>query len=331
MLLLNLLKQRRRVNQLRSNTKLFFTRVLPLTVLLSGILGIYTTLAETVTITDPVQVTGIVYEKTIPVAPPPQPNPISNNGIPLPQALSGTDSASFSGYAYPGAMISIMKNGLLVHESPAGQDGRFTIPVRNIVPGTYTFTLLAKDVSGIKSSQVTYTIIIAGGIVTEVNGIIMPPTITTDKTEVKVGDPIIFSGASIPNKDLTLTVFARSGLTRTITANASGTWTYALETSTFDTGDYNAKVRTKVGLESTLYSESVLFTMGNKNTLRKKGSLSLINARCDLNNDSRVNLLDFSIMAFWYKRLGFPAKVDLNSDNRINLTDLSILAYCWTG
>jgi hypothetical protein len=44
-----------------------------------------------------------------------------------------------------------------------------------------------------------------------------------------------------------------------------------------------------------------------------------------------VNILDFSIMAFWYKRLGFPAKVDLNTDNKVNLTDLSILAYCWTG
>jgi hypothetical protein len=63
----------------------------------------------------------------------------------------------------------------------------------------------------------------------------------------------------------------------------------------------------------------------------KLSGLTGFRKKCDLNNDNRVNLLDFSIMAFWYKRLGFPPKVDLNSDANVNLTDLSILAYCWTG
>ena len=75
-----------------------------------------------------------------------------------------------------------------------------------------------------------------------------------------------------------------------------------------------------------------MFRVGDTNRLRAKVSeLPGFRKRCDLNNDSRVNILDFSIMAFWYKRLGFPPRVDLNADNNINLTDLSILAYCWTG
>lgn len=299
--------------------------------MLGGILGICGVYAQTVNVSQPVEVTGIVYRNTVNPAPPPQPNPIPNNGIPLAPQLSGTDSATFSGQAYPGATISILKNGLVLHEASVNSNGSFTVPLRNIVPGTYTFTLLAKDTNGLKSSQVTYTIMIESGIVTTVTGIIMPPTITTDKTEVKLGDTITFSGTSIPNTEVTLNIFARNGVFKTALANASGTWTYALSTSNYETSDYNAKARTKIGAEYTLYSDTILFTIGNKNTSRKKGLLSLINARCDLNNDSRVNLLDFSIMAFWYKRLGFPAKVDLNSDGRINLTDLSILAYCWTG
>ncbi|MDQ5962591.1 MAG: hypothetical protein QG653_398, partial [Patescibacteria group bacterium] len=55
------------------------------------------------------------------------------------------------------------------------------------------------------------------------------------------------------------------------------------------------------------------------------------NKRCDINQDGRVNLLDFSILAFWYKRAGFPEKVDLNTDKKVDLSDVSILAYCWTG
>jgi hypothetical protein len=325
------LSLRRRVILLRSKTKSFLKKVIPLTLIVSGILSVTIVSASTTTISDTVQVMGIVYMNTVNPAPPPQPNPIPNNGVPLAPALSGTDSAIFRGKAYPGASIVIIKNGLVLHEAQVFADGTFAVPIRNIIPGTYTFSLLAKDQNALKSSQVTYTIMIESGIVTEVTGISMPPTITTDKTEVKSGDTIIFSGTAIPKTEVTLSIFARTGIIKTALANASGTWSFSYPTINLETGDYNVKARVKVGVDYTLYSETVLFTVGSKNTMRKKGTLSLINARCDLNNDSRVNLLDFSIMAFWYKRLGFPMKVDLNSDGRINLTDLSILAYCWTG
>jgi hypothetical protein len=36
-------------------------------------------------------------------------------------------------------------------------------------------------------------------------------------------------------------------------------------------------------------------------------------------------------MAFWYKKPSPPAKVDLNSDAKVNIIDFSILAYNWTG
>ncbi len=51
----------------------------------------------------------------------------------------------------------------------------------------------------------------------------------------------------------------------------------------------------------------------------------------DLNNDKRVNLIDFSITAYWYKRPSPPATVDLNNDGKVNLVDFSIMAYYWTG
>ena len=56
----------------------------------------------------------------------------------------------------------------------------------------------------------------------------------------------------------------------------------------------------------------------------------------DLNGDCRVNLIDYSMTAFWYRRpLNAPASLFelklLNSDGKINLVDFSILAYYWTG
>jgi hypothetical protein len=52
----------------------------------------------------------------------------------------------------------------------------------------------------------------------------------------------------------------------------------------------------------------------------------------DVNHDTRINLVDFSIMAFWWRRAVLPDNAnDLNCDNVVNLADFSILAYHWTG
>ncbi len=51
----------------------------------------------------------------------------------------------------------------------------------------------------------------------------------------------------------------------------------------------------------------------------------------DVNADGRVDLVDFSIMAYWYGRPHPPALVDLNADGKVDLVDFSIIAYHWTG
>ena len=50
-----------------------------------------------------------------------------------------------------------------------------------------------------------------------------------------------------------------------------------------------------------------------------------------MNKDSRVNLVDFSIAAYWYKRSTPPPSADLNGDGKVDLVDFSILAFYWTG
>jgi photosystem II stability/assembly factor-like uncharacterized protein len=53
-------------------------------------------------------------------------------------------------------------------------------------------------------------------------------------------------------------------------------------------------------------------------------------ARVDFNNDRRVNLVDFSILAYWYKRPSPPKHLDLNNDGKIDLVEFSTLIYYWT-
>lgn len=292
--------------------------------------GIHTTFADTESISETVYVNSYVWPVTLPIAPPPTPSPTINNAVPLVNTETGTDSAVFKGYAYPGSTISVIKNGLPLNVLPANPDGTFEVPVHNIRPGTYTFSIQAKDSNQLTSSAVTKTIIILSGIATEIEGIFIPPTITTDKIEVKKGDVITFSGKSVPLSQVYLTIFTKNGITTGVTSQKDGSWTYQLQTKNMELGNYDSKALEKLNGETSLYSTNLLFTVGTTNKVRVANVVSSKN-RCDLNNDTRVNLLDFSIMAFWYKRIGFPLKVDLNTDGKINLTDLSILAYCWTG
>jgi hypothetical protein len=276
-----------------------------------------------------VELYGEVLSSAIPPLPPPPPSPIVNNGVPLTQKETGTDTAIFKGYAYPGSTITVLKNGLPLNGLPANIDGTFEVPIYNIQPGIYTFGVKA-EYDGLSSFINTYTIYIKATEVTTVDDIYLSPTITTDKIEVLRGSSIVFSGKAIPNSTLALVIYSGNGITKNIRSDGSGNWRYSFDSREVPEGDITAKIRSSTVGNLSSFSNPILFTVGKQNKIRKART-SVVNARCDLNNDGRVNILDFSIMAFWYKRFGFPQKVDLNSDSRVNLTDLSILAYCWTG
>jgi hypothetical protein len=163
-----------------------------------------------------------------------------------------------------------------------------------------------------------------------VEGIFIPPTITTDKIETRRGDPITLLGKAAPNANITLSIHSERELVKKTTSNSSGSWLYKLDSLELEVGDHEGKARSSIQEDLSLFSDIVNFTVGTRNVVRTASTVSS-SVKCDLNNDTRVNLLDFSIMAFWYKRTGFPIKVDLNADKKIDLADVSILAYCWTG
>ena len=93
-------------------------------------------------------------------------------------------------------------------------------------------------------------------------------------------------------------------------------------------GQHLTKSKASYGGEISSFSKAVGFKVGTKTTLAKPVTKI---PKGDLNNDKRVNIVDFSIMAFWYKKFGFPVGIDLNNDGKIDLKDFSIMAFYWTG
>ena len=55
-------------------------------------------------------------------------------------------------------------------------------------------------------------------------------------------------------------------------------------------------------------------------------------ALCDFNEDSRCNIIDLSILLFFYERSGPEiARYDLNQNNAVDFPDISVMMFYWTG
>ncbi|MDO8520864.1 MAG: hypothetical protein Q7S52_02000 [bacterium] len=49
----------------------------------------------------------------------------------------------------------------------------------------------------------------------------------------------------------------------------------------------------------------------------------------DLNCDGYVDIIDFSIMYYWFEKTSIPERVDLRFDGRVDLADFSVMAAYW--
>ncbi|TSD06643.1 MAG: Uncharacterized protein Greene07144_1133 [Parcubacteria group bacterium Greene0714_4] len=161
------------------------------------------------------------------------------------------------------------------------------------------------------------------------SGIFIAPTITVDKSEVKRGDNIAIFGQSVPQSEITIAVNSEEEMFVKTPADKDGAYLYNFDTAPLEIGSHLAKSKSALNGEISSFSKSVGFTVGTKNVASVKKVAQALKG--DANGDSRVNLIDFSIVAYWYKRPSPPAHVDLNNDKKVDLVDFSIMAFYWTG
>jgi len=236
-----------------------------------------------------------------------------------------------SGRAYPNSEVFLLSDGEIVLNTKPGSDGKFTFTLTNISPGNYLYTLYAEDSRGNRSSLYTFPVKIEQGQTIEVSNIILSPTIDVDKLEVKKGEFITIFGAATPRADVLINVSSEEEMFFKTKANDDGSYLYQLDTGLLDLGTHYTKSKTILANQYiSNYSRVVSFKVGQATILKKREKCALIG---DFNGDCRVNLIDFSIMAYWYKRplTSEGKRVDLNNDGKVDLIDFSILAYWWTG
>ncbi len=231
----------------------------------------------------------------------------------------------FKGYAYPGATVHILENGSPSTTTVADQSGSFEVTIYEQYSLNILYTLYAIDKENRRSTILNYPVAITTGYYTELSGIKFAPTISTDKTEVKLGDSITLSGYALPTSDIQISFDGPASAKFSGQSSADGKYNFTYNLGNFPKGDYDIKVNYK---DDKRVSKVVKFVIGDINI---SSTELVLNIPGDCNADHIINLVDFSVMAFWYGKPNPPDCVDANHDGTIDLIDFSILAYYWTG
>lgn len=240
-------------------------------------------------------------------------------------------SVIFSGKAYPLSSVSILRDGQLAITTIAGPNADFNVSLSGLSNGTYNFAVYSEDQNANRSSLFTFSVYVTIGSSTEISGIFLAPTIATDKSEVRYGDDIAIFGQSVPNSTVTINVNSDNEFFRYVTADASGAYLNYFDTSVLERGNHSTRSKSRSGEEVSTYGQSVAFVVGNNNVDQVDDDASCTSLTGDLSCDGRVNIVDFSIAAFWYQRSNPNPASDLNHDGIVNIIDFSIMAFYWTG
>lgn len=246
-------------------------------------------------------------------------------GISAPVATS----VIFSGRAYPKSAVTLLKDAQIAATTVAGADANFQITLSDLSGGNYIFSVYSEDTKGIRSSLLTFPVSVTFGATTRVSGIFIAPTIAVDKSEVKRGDNIAIFGQSVPNSEVIISVNSDEEFFNKIKADAGGAYLYNFDTSPLENGQHFTKSKVAFGGEISSFSKAIGFAVGVKTVLAEEPKKAP--EKGDLNSDKKVNIVDFSITAYWYNRPSPPSSIDLNKDGKVNLVDFSILAFYWTG
>ena len=229
------------------------------------------------------------------------------------------------GKAYPKVELTILKDGQVATGGIyTDSNGDFKVTLTSVTAGIYTFGIWAEDNQGRRSITLSFTVTLTQGITTTIGGIFLPPTIELEKDRAQKGEILNILGQSAPQSEITIKVSSPEEIIKTTTTTDAGDWNYPLNTSPLEEGVHYTKAKAAYNGQELIssWSSVLAFTVGG-------ATLSELCFKADLNKDGQTNLVDFSILLYWWGRQNPCA--DQNQDGWVNLADFSIMMYWWTG
>lgn len=238
----------------------------------------------------------------------------------------GDTQISVTGRAYPGETVHILLDGTEIGTVRTNSSGDFEFTTE-ASPGTATMGFWAEDSAGTRSITLSNTFDVTQGAITNLNGILLPPTIAIDDVTVNPGDEITISGQALPDAEVEIH-FDDSETVVTAVTDDDGLWSLAYDTGELSTAEHT--VRARYVLESGALTTESSFSTTLQLFVGVDGSAT---TPSDLNRDGSVNLTDFSILVFWWGTDGGDSDppADINGNTSVGLEDFSILLFNWTG
>lgn len=238
----------------------------------------------------------------------------------------GDTQINVTGLAYPGRTVNILLDTETVGNVKASSLGSFEFAT-DASPGTASLGFWSTDTSGTRSVTLNTTFDVTQGAVTNISGVILPPTINVKNQNVNPGDIVVVSGQAIPSASIELHINSSEIIEKT-TSDAQGFWSINLDTAKLKVAEQTLRARSVTGTpplttQSSFSSALQLFV----------GVDGQVTTPSDLNRDGKVNLIDFSILIFWWGTNGgnsSPA-ADINGNAKVGIEDFSILLFNWTG
>lgn len=259
---------------------------------------------------------GISITVEVPGVPPP---PTGGGAVPPAPA-----KVIFKGRAYPEAFLTLLKNDKVAATFFAESSGLFEKELTGITGGVYTFGIFAEDTEGRKSVTLSFTVSILAGTTTTISGIFISPTISLTPTQVERGDEVDIFGQVFPESQVNIFISSKEIVKETI-ASPGGNWDFKLDTGPLEEREHGARAKALFGDgEQSQFSQTLPFLVVAPGALVCEGA--------DLNFDGKVNIVDFSILLyFWGQKKPENPCADINFDGVVNIVDFSIMMYWWTG
>ncbi len=238
----------------------------------------------------------------------------------------GDTEITVQGKSSPNSTVTILLDGSTVGTVRTNSSGDFLFNTE-ADPGTSSMSFYSVDNQGNRSATFNTTFDVTQGAVTNVNGVFIPPTIQVDNAEVNPGAVVVISGRTVPNVAVEVAVDNEAQILQT-TSDSSGNWTVDFDTSSVSIAEHTVKARFITG-SGRLQTESIYGTALQLFV----GVEGRATSNSDLNRDGSVNLIDFSILIFWWGTPGGNSNppADINQNGNVGLEDFSILLFNWTG
>lgn len=259
---------------------------------------------------------------TAPAAPPPSGGGGGGGGGYVPPS-TGSGSLVIRGAAYPNSTVNTFIDNALVASIRAGGGAKFEVTVNNVGAGQRTLSLNSEDANGRKSVTTGFVITIVANTSVTLSDVVLAPTIDVNATRLVRGDTLRVFGQAGPLAEINVHVASEETITKGITDN-NGAYAITFDTKGLIEEDHTTKSRSIFEKIVSPFSQVVSFLL--------VGTRSGLNT-ADLNKLGRVNIIDFSILLFWWntKNPQGLTIADINKDGKVNVVDFSIMLFQWTG